>query len=238
MVRAVVVVALLLAGCAGSPPPHALGAAAREYFPMQPGAHWVYDLRTGFWTHTQLDVTARGEAPVRGSEHGIFIMEERASGEMYGLEPDGLVGYRVTDDYVTRIPGVEIQSNGEVHVISGNGASVMPIHPEPGQHWSEDIGVFDGSNAAPQSWTAELAHVGRMSVPAGTFDDVIVVRSAHWDREWRESEPLHTYEDYYARGVGLIRSVAHNHTHFLPYTELDQVLTEVSFETGSGATAR
>jgi hypothetical protein len=73
-----------------------------------------------------------------------------------------------------------------------------------------------------------------MRVPAGTFDDVIVVRSEHWDREWRETEPLHSYEDYYARGVGLIRSVAHNHTRWLPIAEIDQELLEVSFDVGEG----
>ena len=74
-----------------------------------------------------------------------------------------------------------------------------------------------------------------MRVPAGRFEDVIVVRSEQWDREWRDTEPLHSYEDYYARGVGLIRSVAHNHTRFLPIAEMEQELVEVSFEGGEGA---
>src|SRR5262245_6464243 len=93
-----------LAGCASVPPPHAGGAAAREYFPLLPGTHWVYELRTGPFSHTTLDVTARGSRPVRGSDARIFLVEERTEGEMFGLDPFGLVGYQVDGGFV-RPPG-------------------------------------------------------------------------------------------------------------------------------------
>src|SRR5262245_30733875 len=105
MIRRFLVALSLVAGvtgCASAPVPHATGAASREYFPLLPGAHWVYELSTGPFSSTTLDVTARGERPVRGSSTGIFVVEERVSGEMYGLEPSGLVGYRVAGDYLTR----------------------------------------------------------------------------------------------------------------------------------------
>ncbi len=236
--RALAVVLLLAAfptGCAG-PVPHASGPAARDYFPMLPGAHWVYTLHTGLFSSTTLDVTARGERPVRGSESGVFVVEERAAaGEMFGLEPSGLVGYRIAHGYVTRMAALELGSDGVVHLFGHDGVSVLPLDPQPGQHWSDQVEVFDSLGDSKQSWTATVENVGRMHVPAGTFDDVIVVRSEHWDREWRETEPLHSYEDYYARGVGLIRSVAHNHTRFLPIAELDQELIEVSFDESGGA---
>ena len=221
--------------CATATPPHAGGAAAREYFPLLPGAHWVYDLRTGPFSHAQLDVTARGERPVRGSDSAIFVVEERTDAEVFGLEPLGLVGYRVTGGYLTRIPALELGADGVVHVFGRDSVSVMPVDPQPGQHWSDDVAVFDAPNESRQSWTATIENVGRVHVAAGTFDDVIVVRSEHWDREWRESEPLHSYEDYYARGVGLIRSVAHNHTRLLPIAEMEQELVQVSFDEGAGA---
>src|SRR5262245_16236245 len=93
--RAMLAVALAalaaLAGCISPAPPHASGAAAREYFPLLPGTHWVYELRTGIFTHTTLDVTARGTRPVRGSDAGIFVVEERTRDQMFGLDPFGLV---------------------------------------------------------------------------------------------------------------------------------------------------
>ena len=234
MVVRVIALALLLVSCAG-PAPHAGGPAARDYFPMLPGTHWVYALHTGLFTTTKLDVTARGERPVRGSESGIFVVEERAEeSEMFGLEPSGFVGYRVAGGYVTRVPALELGSDGIVHLFGHDGMSILPTDPQPGQHWSDQVQLFDSLGGSKQSWTATVENVGRMRVAAGTFDDVIVVRSEHWDREWRETEPLHSYEDYYARGVGLIRSVAHNHTRWLPIAELDQELVEVSFDGGEG----
>jgi hypothetical protein len=224
-----------LSACATAPPPHATGAAAREYFPLLPGAHWVYELHTGPFTHTKLDVTARGERPVRGSDTGIFVVEERTDGEVFGLEPLGLVGYRIADGYLTRVPALELGSDGVVHVFGRDGVSILPLDPQPGQRWSDEVEVFDTPGESTQSWTAQIENVGSVHVAAGTFDDVIVVYSEHWDREWREDEPLHSYEDYYARGVGLIRSVAHNHTRLLPIAEIDQELVEVSFDAGAGA---
>ncbi|MFI5316297.1 MAG: hypothetical protein ACHQ6T_11395 [Myxococcota bacterium] len=235
--RALVSIAVGLAalGCAGAPPPHAGGAAARDYFPLLPGAHWVYELHTGLFAHTQLDVTARGERPVRGSDSGIFVVEERTAGEVFGLDPSGLVGYRVIGGYMTRVPALELGSDGVVHVFGRDGVSILPLDPQPGQRWSDQVEVFDTPGESMQSWTATIENVGRVHVPAGTFDDVILVRSEHWDREWRDTEPLHSYEDYYARGVGLIRSVARNHTRMLPIAELEQELVAVSFDGGTGA---
>jgi hypothetical protein len=224
-----------VAGCASAPVPHATGPAAREYFPLQPGAHWVYELSTGLFSSTTLDVTARGERPVRGSTTGIFVVEERVAGEMFGLEPSGLVGYRVTEGYVTRVSALELGADGVVRVFGRDGVSILPIDPQHGQRWSDQVEVFDTPGESKQSWTASVENVGRLRVAAGTFDDVILVRSEQWDREWRENEPLHSYEDYYARGVGLIRSVAHNHTRLLPIAEIEQELVEVSFDAGPGS---
>jgi hypothetical protein len=223
----------LLVSCATTPVPHASGPAAQDYFPMLPGTHWVYELHTGPFQSTTLDVTARGERPVRGSETGVFVVEETTPEEMFGLEAKGLVGYRIADGYVTRVPAIELGSDGVVHMFGHDGFSILPIDPHEGQNWSDQVEVFDNSGNH-QSWTAHVENVGRMHVPAGTFEDVIVVRSEHWDREWKEDEPLHSYEDYYARGVGLIRSVSHNHTWLLPIAEVDQQLVEVSFDSGAG----
>jgi len=236
-VAACLALAGALAGCASAPPPHASGAAARDYFPLLPGTHWTYELRTGPFTHTTLDVTARGTRPVRGSNDGIFVVEERTQEEMFGLDPFGLVGYQVADGFVRRISAVEMEPDGNVRVFGKDGMSFLPTDPQPGQKWSDEVVVFDAPSPSKsaQSWVARIESAGSVSVAAGTFEDVIVVRSEQWDRDWKEDEPLHSYEDYYARGVGLILSVAHNHTRLLPIAELKQELTAVSFDEGGGA---
>jgi hypothetical protein len=237
--RVLALIVLLSVGCATAPPPHAAGPAGREYFPMQIGTRWVYELRTGFFTRTRLEVTAQGERAVRDSDEGIFVMEEQLSGRVYGLEPTGLVGYQVADGYLTRIAAVQPLPDGRVHIFGGDGTSFLPVEPQPGQKWTDHSEVFRHSEMAGLNWTAEIESVGRLHVPAGTFDDVIVVRTAQWDPEWNATEPLNTYDDYYARGVGLIRSVSTNHAQrFWSPSSVEQVLLSVSFADAAPAAVR
>jgi hypothetical protein len=63
---------------------------------------------------------------------------------------------------------------------------------------------------ATLDWTGRVISVGRMRVPAGEFDDVVEVHVEYWDRSVNEDGPVMTYDDSYARGVGLIRSVTRN----------------------------
>jgi hypothetical protein len=49
-----------------------------------------------------------------------------------------------------------------------------------------------------------------VTVPAGTFTDVILVETEYWDPSIDSDKPLISYEDWYARGVGLLRSVTKN----------------------------
>ena len=216
--------------CASNATPRAPGPAAREYFPLQRGAHWTYELRTGFFSgRTRMDVTARGEHAVRDSDERVFLMEEQLSGRVYGLEPTGLVGYRIADGYVTRIAAVALGEDGQVSIFGGEGMAFLPVDPKPGQRWSDRAEIFRESGSSGQAWTAEVEFVGRVRVPAGSFDDVIVVRSQQWDPEWDAHKPLHSYEDYYARGVGLIRSVSHNNARWF-WMSVEQVLVAFSFE--------
>jgi len=216
--------------CANDVPPHAPGAASREYFPLQRGGHWTYELSTGFFSgSTRVEVTARGEHAVRNSNERVFLMDERLSGRVYGLEPAGLVGYRVADGFLMRIAAVSLGDDGQVGIFGGEGMSFLPVDPKPGQTWTDRTEVFQQSGGAGQSWTAEVEFVGPLRVSAGRFDDVIVVRSQQWDPEWNPNEPLHSYEDYYARGVCLIRSVSRNNARWFWMT-LEQELIAFHFD--------
>ena len=222
--------ALGVTSCASDAPPRAPGTESRAYFPLESGGHWSYELRTGpFSASTRIEVTSRGEHGVRGSNDALFVMEEQLSGRVYGLEPAGLVGYRVEDGYLTRIPAVSLGDDGQISSFSGDGMSFLPVDPNPGQTWSDRAEVFRESGGSRQMWTAEVDAVGSMRVPAGRFDDVIVVRSQQWDPEWDATKPLHSYEDYYARGIGLIRSVSHNNAQWF-WISVEQELVAVRFD--------
>jgi hypothetical protein len=226
----VLLLALGVASCASDRPPRAPGAEARAYFPLERGGHWSYELHTGFFSaSTRMEVTARGEHAVRDSNEALFLMEEQLSGRVYGLEPAGLVGYRVEDGYLTRIPAVSLGEDGRVRVFGGDAMSFLPLDPTPGQTWGDRSEVFRESGGARQLWTAQVEAVGSMRVSAGRFDDVIVVRSQQWDPEWDASEPLHSYEDYYARGIGLIRSVSRNNASWW-FMAVEQELVAVRFD--------
>jgi hypothetical protein len=236
MVRAELALLLLLllpigiASCASAPPPHAPGRGSREYFPLEQGGHWSYELSTGpFSAITLMEVTSRGPHEERDSDEALFLMEEKLSGRVYGLEPAGLVGYRVADGYLTRIPAVSLGDDGRVRIFGGDAMSFLPVDPSPGQTWTDRSEVFRESGSASQLWTAEVEAVGSMRVSAGRFDDVIVVRSSQWDPEWDATKPLHSYEDYYARGVGLIRSVSRNNASWWWMT-VEQELVAVRFD--------
>jgi hypothetical protein len=177
-------------------------------------------------------VTARGERPVRGSDESLFVFVEQLDAEVYGLEPAGRVAYGRNGDYRTRIAAVQMDDDGRLNVFGGEGVSILPLDPEPGQSWSDDAKIFSDAAAGPKSgqrWTARVERAGSVRVPAGRFDDVLVVHSEQWDESWSAEEPLNTYDDYYARGIGLIRSVSRNRAGWF-WSAVEQRLVAVSFE--------
>jgi hypothetical protein len=56
-------------------------------------------------------------------------------------------------------------------------------------------------------WNGVVKRIDELTVPAGTFQDVLVVETLYIDESESVPEPQVAYRDYYARGVGLIKSV-------------------------------
>ncbi|HVP30415.1 MAG TPA: hypothetical protein VMW35_14765 [Myxococcota bacterium] len=227
------VLAALCAGCAPAPgqTPRAPGAAGESYFPMIDGARWVYEVHAGF-QKSRLEVTARGVLEVSGSPTPLWIVQEQSAGAPYGLDEDGLAGYLVRDGYVARLSFLSEDADGHVRLVSSDPTWVIPVDPRPGQRWEQTTHVFTSpeSRGGEQHWQAEVEQVGAVRVPAGTFDDVLLVRTRYLDPTV-SSSPLLTYEDYYARGVGLVRSVSHNHQAWFWMRTVDQELVAAQLET-------
>lgn len=215
-------------------PPRAPGAGAEAWFPLVEGARWVYEVRAGFGK-SRLEVTARGLHAVKGAPAPLFIMQERSVGGPFGMQDDGLAGYTVRDGYLSRFSFLSRDPDGGIRLMGSEPSRVLPVEPRAGQGWSEQIHVFTTpeSQGGEQSWRASVERVDSLRVPAGSFRDLLLVRSDYLDPAV-STEPLVSYEDYYARGVGLVRSVSRNHqAHFWNDT-LEQDLIEVSFGEPAG----
>jgi len=206
--------------------PRAAGAAGDSYFPMPDEARWRYEVSAGF-SKSRLEVTARGVRDVKGAPAPLWIVAEQSEGAPYGLDEDGLAGYLVSEGYVARVSFLSEDADGSIRLVSSEPTWVIPVEPRPGQHWEQTTHVFTSPEArgGKQRWEAEVEAASGIDVPAGRFDDVMLVRTRYLDPSV-SSAPLVSYEDYYARGVGLVRSVSRNHQAWFWARVVDQRLVE------------
>jgi hypothetical protein len=221
-----------------APPPRAPGVAAQAWFPLVDGGRWVYEVRAGFGK-SRLEVTAQGLRAVKGAPAPLFIMQERSVGGPFGMQDDGLAGYLIADGYLSRFSFLSRDPDGGIRLMGSEPTRVLPVEPREGEGWMEQTHVFTTpeSRGGEQTWRASVERVKSLRVPAGTFHDLLLVRSDYLDPTVSK-EPLVSYEDYYARGVGLVRSVSHNRqAHFWNDT-LEQDLVEVSFVAPAAGAAR
>jgi hypothetical protein len=212
------------AGCSPQP---ATGTAAEEYFPMVANARWRYELSSELG-NLEMEVTARGSMPLPGGAE-LFVMDERNLGPRLGFAETSPVGYVVAEGYVARVVGIDYDAAGALRRVGQDEpAWVLPVRPEPGQTWGQQTGLFQTpeGGGAQLGWSGEVKPVTRMTVPAGTFD-VIEVQTLYRDASDPGVGPQAIYHDYYARGVGLVRSVVEDPEN--PANRIDQVLVEYRF---------
>ncbi len=202
----------LVAGCSEPSGPFAPGEAALEFFPMVEGARWLYRVDLGIG-ETELEVVARGLRDVQGLDGPVFIMDEINRGQSFGMARLAPTGYVIAGGRIRRYTGLDYTESGEIQLLGGEDAAILLPHHVRGSHtWSEETRMFElpeggGGQARFEGHTEMLA---ALEVPAGRFEDVLLVRTLYWDPDIDSAGPLMSYEDYYARGVGLLRSVTRN----------------------------
>lgn len=219
---ALLLVGCLLCACRTMPPPTESG-----YFPMVPGARWVYELRSPLG-NGEIEVRARGSMLLPGHAVSVFVMDETVRGSDFAFVETSPVAYVIQGDYVARIGAVDYSASNELLSLGEDPPTlVLPLDPRPGQRWSQRTTLF-GTAEGPgafMGWTSSVRAAASLRVPAGRFDDVLEVRSAYRDRAGGDAEPRIVYRDYYARGVGLVRSVAEDPSGD-PAKRVEQVLIE------------
>jgi hypothetical protein len=204
---------LILAACSPGTPEVAAGAAAQEYFPLVKGAHWVYRVDFGGLRRGEIEIVGQGVRSVAGLEGDVFINDEVIDGKAVGFADVAPVGYMTVEGYLGQISGLDYDEKGGVRVLAGEDPKrILPIEPKQGATWEETSRMFElpEGGGGVTRWSRRIELRESLEVPAGTFRDVLMVESKYWDDDVSEEQPLMRFEDYYARGVGLLRSVTFN----------------------------
>ncbi len=216
---------MLATGC-GPDRQAASGEDSQNYFPLIEGSRWIYQLSSRLG-EIDVEVKALGdrEAPHFGP---IFIMEEKNLGEAMGFVKTSPVGYLEDETFHLRMVGIDYDDDGGI-VLLGEDEPVklLPSTPEEGQTWSQSTRMFTTpeGGGGRLGWEGSVSILEELTVPAGTFRDVIAVKTIYLDRSESNPAAQVIYHDYYAKGIGLIKSVtddvessAENH--------MEQVLVE------------
>ena len=217
---------------AASPEPPS-SPVAGDYFPMVTNGRWLYSVRASVGQF-QMEVTGHGELPLPGREERVFVMDERNLGRSLGFAVVAPVGYVKQGGYVARVSGVDYEGSdpgsGKLLLLGRYEPTWMfPLDPKPGQKWAQETDMFGNAEreGARLGWSGEVRQLTSIRVPAGSFEDVLEVETQYRDVADGTPEPKVIYRDYYAHGVGLVRSVTEDPSGD-PSNRIEQVLLEYS----------
>jgi hypothetical protein len=210
---------VLLACERGAEPPAAptaqvgAGAAARDYFPMVAGARWEYSVGSDRLARTEVSVEGQGMREIRGLDAPVYVVTETARGGAMGTVDTSPVAYVVGDAFIARYMGIDFDGEDRLRMLGGEDPTwILPLAIESGRSWTQVTRMLElpesQGEGSKHRWTGRLEFPLAVKVPAGAFEDCVKVRAEYWDEAVTEDGPLMVYEDYYARGVGLVRSVS------------------------------
>ncbi|MGH7857734.1 MAG: hypothetical protein ACREQY_10430, partial [Candidatus Binatia bacterium] len=207
-------------GCAGKPAhpglPAAIAAPA-EFFPLRPGTFWVYRVQDFDGQVTLQRVRVRGKFYLKTLEAPGTVVDESGgvSGEL-SLDVDWhpVVYYR-RGDFLYKFSGLDYDGKELREVRLGLGEEkVLPSDPFRYPAWESDFEVFyqnDESGYSIRSYSIAQQEAGAVEVGAGTFRDCLRVETRSMTmshaRGSRDQTVLYRYIDWYAPGVGLVKSV-------------------------------
>lgn len=209
LLRSILIFGIVWAGCGRASEP-ASGEQADSYFPLIPGARWVYELRTDLG-NLRVEVVARGDMQVPGRDLAVFVVDETNRGPSMGFVETAPVAYMIDGPYRARLAAVDYNEEGGLRLLGKEDAPTwfLPVNPKPGDQWVQENKLFTSPEGGGKrmGWAGEVLRTTQVTVPAGTFDDALEVRSEYWDPQNASEGPTAVYHDYYVRGIGLVRSV-------------------------------
>ncbi len=224
---------VLLIGVAGCQPDNrtAQSPESGDYFPLVTDGRWLYAVRANLGEF-EVEVTARKAMAVPGASEPIFVMDERNLGRSLGFAVVSPVGYVKREGYMARVSGIDYvgsdPKSGKLLLLGRYEPTYMfPDDPKPGQTWVQQTDMFGNKEhrGAMMGWSGTVRELTSLHVPAGDFEDVLEIETHYRDASEGSLEPKAIYRDYYARGVGLIRSVVEDPSGN-PDNRIEQVLLE------------
>jgi hypothetical protein len=188
--------------------------AVERYFPLSAGSRWTYrvqDLRKG-WTYRN-NVKVYGPVRFDGLE-GIEVEERYTGGSSPWIleEQEPIVYYRA-DGFLHRV--FLTRQAGKLVAASGSSDTrFLPEWLEPGATWTSETRAF---RLQPGELGFGVAHEHTIRlesepvrVPAGTFRGCLRIdtHSSHGPNSGARpgEEIVFYYSDWYAPGVGLVRT--------------------------------
>ena len=213
----VVAIAALTAGCTALPRPRGFESyASREFFPLHPGTFWVYEVRDGEGRSAIERVRVRGPYRLKTLAVDATVVEE--SGGVTGeLDLDvswhPVVYYR-RGVFLYKFSSVDLVGGDVSEILLGEGEEkVLPDDPVEQPEWQSDFEIF--GSGAERDYGARMVSIAEQSreavrVRAGTFAGCLRVESrsvldSH-DGAGPPRELSLRYTDWYAPGVGLVKS--------------------------------
>lgn len=214
----ILALALVVAACSSAAGPERpagpLEADVTTYFPLTPESRWSYRIHN-LIRHTTYETTVR----VFGTRQFAFLdreaisVEERYSsdaGPMFVEEQEPMV-YFFEDDFLHRVHLT--RQAGELTPQSGSHDSrYLPKHLREGVSWKSQSTAFDvGGGLGIQVMNRHDVSIEEdpVHVPAGTFRNcfrVDTVASQGPNSAPNDEEIVFYYSDWYAPGVGLVRT--------------------------------
>jgi hypothetical protein len=230
-----------LGGCAVLPTTADAVAGRGEFFPLYPGTLWVYEVRDAEGRIALERVLVRGAYHLKAHETDGTVVEE--SGGMSGefdldVSWHPIVYYR-RGPFLYKFSGLNYDVGGELRELPlGEGEEkVLPADPIELREWESDFDIFRAEGGT--GYGAKMVSVAQLRaepvrVRAGLFrgclrvdsESVLVSRST---RSPQNQVTFH-YVDWYAPGVGLVKSEVHTDERARPVTTLELV----SFRDGRG----
>lgn len=205
-------------GCVTIPTrPEPQAAIDAELFPLRPGTFWVYEVHDAEGRVALQRVLVRGPIYLKTYEAAGTVVEESGgvAGELsLDVSWHPVVYYR-RGDFLYKFSGLGYVDEELREYRLGNGEEkVLPADPDRHPEWESDFQVFQlepGTGYAMRTFSTSERSSEPVRVRAGTFRDCLRVetKTVAFSKSARPSgvKVIFRYVDWYAPGVGLVKSL-------------------------------